>query len=812
MKPLKLTLKGFTGISAGRKKEVIELDLEKIEGELVTLTGPNGAGKSTILDNMHPFRIMPSRAASNSPSAFSYYDNLASSEAEKVLDWEHEGQRYRSILTFHVSGARKKGEAYLYTVGSDGNMEPVTAPDGTVADGKLDTYDRVLESIVGTAEMFFTSVFASQNRRPLFSYGNAEIKQILAELLGLDKIRELGKKASQVVALIKPRLMSEQVKLTALENNRESLTALHEEAGNWARRKAQCLESRSAQQAALQLAQESAAELKSRFAATEALRQRRSSLERQIADAKDAFAGRRHQCAQRQLDIRCTEARETARLKNEIAASTRRTEQARGTIDRLTRLMENESAIRSAKNKLDTLRKSLSDAESATQKAQDDYHEAIKIGRSMDEEIRSHSVALTSYKTHGEAQAKALKDMEARSTLIENVPCHGTDLQGRCQLLSDATHAKEQIPHIRISLDKMREEYRRVSGMLENTRANREKLALDDSTVKANQSRVTAIQAEIRSLETLADQSSALENASQELDNWNKVLEDASKEIELRQQQLLDIEKQASEGIARAGEELENESAIHAKSIQELADALSSCEIPENLEGEVAKKQTEVGYIGSQIAILDGDILEATEMHAKCIANAQHVEETLSTEPETKALVALLSNELAQWSLLQKAFGNDGIIALSIDDAGPTLTSYTNDLLMSCYGPRFTVSIQTQVQTAKGEAREGFDIIVFDADTQKGKSVSTMSGGERVWINEALTRAIAIYLAQSTGQTYQTLYTDEADGPLDPQRKRMFMAMKREVLRIGGYEREYFITQTPDLWEMADTIIDVSAL
>ena len=37
------------------------------------------------------------------------------------------------------------------------------------------------------------------------------------------------------------------------------------------------------------------------------------------------------------------------------------------------------------------------------------------------------------------------------------------------------------------------------------------------------------------------------------------------------------------------------------------------------------------------------------------------------------------------------------------------------------------------------------------------------------------------------------------DGTLDPERKRMFMAMKREVLRLGGYEQEYFISQTPEL-------------
>ena len=83
---------------------------------------------------------------------------------------------------------------------------------------------------------------------------------------------------------------------------------------------------------------------------------------------------------------------------------------------------------------------------------------------------------------------------------------------------------------------------------------------------------------------------------------------------------------------------------------------------------------------------------------------------------------------------------------------------------------------------------------------------SRTPAGERTWIEAALRRAIALYLAQHAGRRYTTLISDEADGALDPQRKRMFMAMKREVLRLGGYERECFVSQTPELTAMADAV------
>lgn len=40
----------------------------------------------------------------------------------------------------------------------------------------------------------------------------------------------------------------------------------------------------------------------------------------------------------------------------------------------------------------------------------------------------------------------------------------------------------------------------------------------------------------------------------------------------------------------------------------------------------------------------------------------------------------------------------------------------------------------------------------------------------------------------------------------------MFIAMKREVLKLGGYEREFFVSQTPELTAMADAVIDLDGM
>ena len=60
---------------------------------------------------------------------------------------------------------------------------------------------------------------------------------------------------------------------------------------------------------------------------------------------------------------------------------------------------------------------------------------------------------------------------------------------------------------------------------------------------------------------------------------------------------------------------------------------------------------------------------------------------------------------LGNWNLFAKCMSNDGLIALAIDDAGPALSGLRPPA-GACYGPRFTVSIQTLVETGKGEQKE----------------------------------------------------------------------------------------------------------
>ena len=148
--------------------------------------------------------------------------------------------------------------------------------------------------------------------------------------------------------------------------------------------------------------------------------------------------------------------------------------------------------------------------------------------------------------------------------------------------------------------------------------------------------------------------------------------------------------------------------------------------------------------------------------------------------------------------MLAKALGPDGIIPLEIEDAGPEVARNANELLR-VYDSRYTVRLSTR-EAAKGAkaTKDVFDIIVLDAATSKSLSLKLMSGGQKRWIEDAVTKGICVFNKFAKGREFETIFTDEMDGSLDPEKKRSYFAMKRRVLELGGYTQEFCITQTPN--------------
>lgn len=799
MNPLSITLKGFKGIKAGLGRDELTIDLAKIEGSLIAIEGSNGTGKTTLLDNLSPFRLMPSRSSSYSADAFSYFDQTTG-DALKKLVWEHAGTVYESTIVLKNTGKTKKQECYLARR-SESGLHPVTLPDGTTSDGKTKSYDQCIEHILGTPEMFFTAAFSCQGRKSLSDYTNGDIKALMSELLGLDSILDLGAKAREHVATLRPKLAALQERVATAPAIETALEA----ANKGIIENTQALGAEEAVRAALaadlKRHNQRLAEAQAAAADQAATERRRDTLVVQLGAiatrAEDALAQLKADSMQRGIDAKAAvlgAQNDVTRLMGDISTTNTRIATAQV-------LVAGKPGAEAAAARLAAIAAELEAATAAQTAAEGDAHKAQAAKTAYD----LASGDLRQIGTEGRALVDTCAALTERAALTDDVPCKGTDLQGRCKLLAEAVTAKGALP------DKQ--------AALEAKRAEREKLvakiaalpydpAVADPTaaalVAAN-ARVLALQNERTEVTALAARMPAIEAAETALAHDQAALA-------ALEQQWGEASTRVSEAQARLsalGAEVEERTAAltasYAKdraAVQAELDALPPTDTAGLQAAQQAVTEAEAGIerVDNNIATMRAEAGKLSER----IASLEREHSALAEDIER---MRIAEDDLAQWTLLTKALGPDGIVALCIDDAGPTLTALANDLLTECYGPRFSVSIRTQRDTQSGVTKEDFDIIVYDAESGTEKSLGDMSGGERIWINEAITRAIAIYMAEASGRTYGCLFSDESDGALDHEKKRQFVAVKRWLHKRGGYTREFFISHSPEVREAADAVI-----
>jgi exonuclease SbcC len=811
MKPNILILDGFTGIKNGRGVDSITLDLTTIpsSAQLVALTGPNGNGKTTLMDNLHPYRLMPSRSTTLGPGGFSYWDHIDGPTAQKIFQWEHLGIHYKTVFTFKSTAKTRKADWYLYQLepSNDGLWKPVELPDGTRSDGKAETYDACIDAVLGAPEAFFTTNFSAQKRKAISAYGSSEIKALLASVLEHGHLQVLSAKAAEVARLLRFHLNGLQDKLAQGRVAEADLTQA----------KANLLDVQSSlaaaeaneQQASVALddARKALVVVEGRIASQTKDDEERAFLLEQIRGIEAWGNTQRTKIHAAVADETAAANGELQKLRLRLSQDLERQQSDEKEILRLTAILQKEKEITHACAEVPKLQKKIAavDAEIKASKAK------VEELRPLRQQVQQDNESMARIHAKAGGQLDTIESLKRTASLIDEVPCANSMLSGQCPLLANAHKARGEVEAKTVEVHDLRMQY---NVIIKRVKADVTKVEeLDTLERRVNELAVqrAAISDELAAMSQRCAQQSALTDARQRLPELKSVLQAC-----LESQAGIKEQYRTTEDTLAAIPENRDKAlvAVETQAGQEvsvLRGRLALLPVPITNDQLAAARDS----VDQAIQTLNTVKANHAAMRSKKEAQSAQIaslESVLRSCQAAQLEEKRVSAEIANWKLLDKGLGNEGLIALSIDDAGPSISALCNSLLHECYDRRFAIRIETQTSTQKGDLRETFDVIVQDQHTGKDKSLKDMSPGECTWVNESLTRAIALYVAQSKGVTTQTLFTDETDGPLDPNRKRQFMRMKRTVLERGGYEREYFISQTPELWEMADHVIDVTML
>lgn len=830
----------------------VQIDFDALPDGLVALVGENGSGKSHLLELAGPATLFRSFASYAEPLADHVAPGVRDAFSELVFSLGPD--RFRALVQCDpsFSGGRGKTEALLCRqVGDD--WAPVAGP-------LVREYDEAVAKILPSKDLFLASVFACQGGEgSFFGLAKAARKDLFGAMLGLAHLQEkseLSRGRAQGVLQRLERVREDIQAATAQAERCTSIAAAIET-------KTEALAALDAQLASarksVEAAQEDLAAAKHELsmgeaeaAATSRERARVEAERNQAQQKVGALTVRLEQIAETLANaeqVRTAAAR-LARIDEEL----RQVQDAeRAAAESLRPVDAKIATLEAQRTSLVADHKRVSAELEAARAAEIRAAAAAKLERDMaaqKEQLERASAAIdecTDRKPDLVSAARGEHDqilkrrtltasrdeLSPRTGLLSQVPgvpeCEG------CPLTSDARRARDRLAEVERELsdlsvidgtpaaDALRAldekqagheaERRRAHAWIIDHAPKVALLAQDrDAAAKAPAlgaalSRIAADGAGIRAQldearEQQAGHAAAHTAAAQRMAELTKE-RDGLAETAAELERIAAAEAQKGEVEAALGT-AKGDAMAAAAALAELADVDIG-----PLRDKVASATLEAARANERLEVADGNASLVRGELAKLTGELGALGSPADDLKALRAREEVLVRDAGDWALLEKALGRDGIQALAIDAAGPSVSALANDLLSACYGPRFSLSLETTAQTKDGKKqREVFDVRILDAEA--GREAKQGSGGEMVLIEEGLRLALAIFNTQRSGIPLRTLWRDETTGALSPENADRYVSMLRRAMEIGGFERCLFIAHSEAVWQQADARIFIA--
>lgn len=410
-----------------------------------------------------------------------------------------------------------------------------------------------------------------------------------------------------------------------------------------------------------------------------------------------------------------------------------------------------------AEERIEGLRSGLEDirecryaiAEDRAAEALDDDDERVRLAEETPRLIADASAALGAARDRVAVASRTLADAEALAARLPDVEAAGADLEAA--LADKQAAAAEATAH----RNKAREATARAEGLAGQARAS--------------QKRAKELLGEAEGFRPTAAKLKHLDQAEGKLEAY------APQAAELR----------ATVDRLRAGLDATPEPARPSE--------------PPSVAGSAAALREAEGRHRAALAA----VTRAEEAHQRATEGVQRI-------AELEGELAVAGAELADWTRLGKDLGRDGLQAALIDAACGELTAIANDLLHEAFGPRWTVSFETQRSDAKGKRTlEGMIVRVIDTERGRDAPAETYSGGEKTILGEAVSLALSTLACRRSGVDRPTLVRDESGAALDADKAVAYVAMLRRAAEMIGADRVLLVSHAPEVQGLCDARIGV---
>lgn len=759
----------------GPFRDPVELDLAGIDGTLLALCGENGAGKTCLVELLAAglYREMPTRGSLAS---------LATSRDASLEVRFTNGKPW--TLRHNIDKVSGGGDSVV--------LDASGAPALTSA--KRRDFDAWAAKHLPSKEVLFSSVFTPQGASGFLDLKPGDRKAVVLRVLGIEKLEALAEAARAHAR----EARTEVAKLTA---QIETLGELDVEAcrAQLADAEQAAVEAERALYAARERAERARAyaDVAARIVPLRArladLTERRANNAKVLEDAdiirgaadgleaaKLVFA-----CLERDLAAAAHRSQELrtreSELAAEVAACSRsmpsvesRLRAARLTLEDSARVGEATDRARELRERLEAAELELAEKRAALEQTRS---EATRRANGRIGALRGHlSGIVASTRADSKTRAKAgLAEDDTSAALVADAP--------------------EQIDRLRVGV-----------------------VHLDGQ--------VEALRRDLRAEEAVAAR--AVEMVTAEQDERDLSAELAAL-VQMRDAKAADLARVVQDRAARQAEATGLAQGLEASRAElERLDRLAR-RLP-HVEGAAAR----IAEYDPQIAEVraEFDRLAAVPVEAPCPGVAEAAETALAdararreravvaVERAEQAVVqrdgyaaqlATAQAELADWLRLAEDLGRDGLQATLIQCAAPELNTLANDLLHTCCGPRFTVTVDAARVSADGKRElSGMEVTILDTEKGREGPAETFSGGERVLIAEALSLALTMLACRQSGATGVTLIRDESGAALDPENARAWIRMLRRAADLVGARHVLFVSHNRDTWELADARIVVA--